>query len=301
MKPTLLIMAAGLSSRYKLGLKQMDTFGPSGETLLDYAIYDAIQAGFGKVVFVIRKKIKDDFERLVTSKYNDKIDYEFVFQEMDDLPAGFLPPAAREKPWGTGHAVWVTRNHIKGPFAVINADDFYGCASYTTMVAFLNKQSSGIGGNYSMVGFKLGNTLSEYGSVSRGVCNVQNSQLQDIDERTDIREEDGLPVYTDENGSTKKLNSDTLVSMNFWGFTPDLFSRFEDSFKVFLSENLHDIKSEFHLPTWIKNQVTDGSATVEVLPTSSQWIGVTNPDDKPVVKKKLNTFVKNAIYPTPLF
>jgi len=301
MNPTLLVMAAGLSSRYKIGLKQMDTFGPSGETLLDYAIYDALQAGFDKAVFVVRKKIKDDFERLITCKYDNKIDYEFVFQELDDLPAGFKPPANREKPWGTGHAVWAARNRIKTPFAVINADDFYGRESYQTMVNFFKNQSSEAKGKYSMVGFNLGNTLSEFGSVSRGICLVQNGSLQEIDEHAGICEKDGKPVYIDENGSVKKLEADTVVSMNFWGFTPDLFSRFEDSFKTFLTENMRNIKSEFHLPSWIKEQLESQTANVEVLRSSGQWIGVTNPDDKPVVREKLRSFVDAGLYPTPLF
>jgi len=220
-KPTLLILAAGLSSRYKSGLKQLDSFGPSGESLLDYAIYDAIRAGFCKAVFVIRKKIKDDFARLITLKYANKIEYDFVFQEIDDLPAGFNTPAARQKPWGTGHAVWVARDKIKEAFAVINADDFYGSESYKILATFLVGQSVKVDGKYSMVGFKLQNTLSDYGSVARGICKVQDGYLQDIDERTNIQKQDGLPIYIDWDGTKKKLDPHAVVSMNFWGFSVD--------------------------------------------------------------------------------
>lgn len=300
-KPTLLILAAGLSSRYGLGLKQLDTFGPSGETLLDYAIYDAIQAGFGKAVFVIRKKIKDDFEKFVTYKYQNIIDYEFAFQELDDLPEGIKPVAIREKPWGTGHAVWTARNKIKEPFAVINADDFYGRESYKTMASFLTKQTSLYDGKYAMVGFDLRNTLSRHGFVSRGVCEVKEGYLIDIDERSNIHEQDGLPVYLDENNVLRKIDPKAIASMNLWGFSPDLFFRFENAFKAFLTQNLGNNTAEFYLPQWIKAQIKTQQTTVKVLKTSNQWMGVTNPDDKPVVSEMLKSYTDSGIYPTPLF
>ncbi len=300
-KPTLLILAAGLSSRYKLGLKQLDSFGPSGETLLDYAIFDAINAGFGKAVFVIQKKIKNDFERQLTSKYKNKIDCDFVFQELDDLPAGFKLPNTRKKPWGTGHAVWVAREKVKESFAVINADDFYGSESYKIMAAFLIGQTADVEGYYSMVGFNLQNTLSDYGSVSRGICKLQDGFLVDIDERTEIQKLDDFPTYNDENGTLQKLDPLSIVSMNFWGFPADPFSRFEDSFKSFLKQNINNMKSEFYLPGCIKELLKTKNVSVEVLNSASKWIGVTNPDDKEIVKKKLKSFSKTAIYPTPLF
>lgn len=300
-KPTLLILAAGLSSRYKLGLKQIDTFGPNGETLLDYAIYDAIQAGFGKAVFVIRKEIKDDFEKFVTSKYDNLIDYDIVFQEVGDLPNGLELKTNREKPWGTGHAVWVARNKVKEPFAVINADDFYGSESYKTMKAFLTGKTSAEVGKYALIGFSLKNTLSENGSVSRGICKVKDGFLKDIDERTNIRLQEGRPVYLDDKNILKGLDPNSVVSMNMWGFTPDLFKRFEYSFQHFLNQNMHNNKSEFFLPTWIKEELLSPSIGVEVLSTTSQWIGVTNPEDKAFVKNRLKIYAEEGIYPSPLF
>lgn len=300
-KPTLLILAAGLSSRYKLGLKQMDTFGPSGETLLDYAIYDAINAGFDKAVFVIRKNIKEDFENLVTYKYKNKIECEFVFQELNDLPAGYNCPAGREKPWGTGHAVWVARDKIKGPFAVINADDFYGTTSYKTMANFLLSQSASSIGDYAMIGYPLKNTLSDYGSVSRGICSVQSGYLLNIDERTNIQKQNGSIIYTNTDGITHELNPESIVSMNFWGVTPDIFSKFENSFSDFLAENMYKHKSEFYLPSWINKQISQSDAKVKVLTSSSQWIGVTYPEDKAAVKDKLRSFTEAGAYPSNLF
>ncbi len=300
-KPTLLILAAGLSSRYKLGLKQLDTFGPSGETLLDYAIYDALQAGFGQAIFVIRRNIKDDFEKQVTSKYIGKFNYSFVFQEIDDLPEGAKFNPQREKPWGTGHAVWAARNSINEPFAVINADDFYGREAYKTMAAFLSDKKSGTKGKYAMVGYSLGNTLSEYGSVSRGVCIVKDGCLQNIDERNNIRKQDGQLFYSDENDSLYKLDSNTVVSMNFWGFSTDLFSKFDQSFKDFIGKNGSDLESEFYLPLWIKEQIQAQRISVAVLHNSSKWVGVTYPGDKSAVIEKIRSWVKEGLYPTPLF
>ncbi len=301
MKPTLLILAAGLSSRYKLGLKQIDKFGPSGEILLDYAIYDAIQAGFGKVVFVIRKSIQSDFEKLITSKYKNKIICDFAFQELDDLPAGFICPGEREKPWGTAHAVWVSKDKIQEPFAVINADDFYGSDSFKNMAKFLSSCSEHDEGNYAMVGYNLKNTLSEHGSVARGICDVRDGTLQGIAERTKIKEQDGSVVYIDNSEKAHNLDHDSIVSMNFWGFTPDIFNKFENSFRAFLNKNVQNHKSEFYLPGWIDEQIHSNSAKVNVLKSNSQWIGVTYPEDKAIVVEKLKTFADHGTYPLKLF
>lgn len=290
-----------MSSRYKLGLKQIDAFGPSGETLLDYAIYDAIRAGFGKAVFVIRRQMKDDFEKLVTSKYKNKIEYELVFQEVDDVPDIYEKTYSREKPWGTGHAVWAARKRVKEAFAVVNADDFYGSESYKTMAEFLKGIVPGVEGKYSMVGFNLGNTLSDYSSVSRGICTVKDGYLLDIDERTGIHKQDNLPLYKDEKDLLKQLDPNAVTSMNLWGFSPDLFSRFDDSFGAFLAKNADNINSEFYLPDWIKEQLKKGKTTVKVLSSSSQWLGITSPDDKPVVIEKLKSYVDSGFYPSPLF
>jgi UTP-glucose-1-phosphate uridylyltransferase len=300
-KPTLLILAAGLSNRYKLGLKQLDRFGPSGETLLDYAIYDAVEAGFGKVFFVIRNEIKDDFEKQVTVNYRNKIVYDFVSQETDDLPVDFESPVLRIKPWGTGHAVWVARNVITEPFAVINADDFYGKESYRIMAKFLQQQNT-ISEKYAMAGFNLQNTVSDFGTVSRGICKVQNSNLIDIDERTSIRQsQDGNIVYKTEQGQQYALDPDSIVSMNFWGFYPGFFDRLEQSFKVFLKQNINDLKMEFYLPQCVKEHIKLKNIKVEVLKSPGKWLGITHPDDKPVVKAKLKSYCDAGLYPTPLF
>lgn len=301
MTPTLLILAAGLSSRYKLGLKQIDNFGPSGEILLDYAVYDAIKAGFGKVVFIIPKSTKEDFEKHVAGKYQDKIKYTFAFQELNDLPAGYICPGGREKPWGTGHAVWVARDQINEPFAAINADDYYGSDSFIKMAQYLSSLSAEDTGKYAMVGYILKNTLSDYGSVARGICEVHNGMLTDIVERTKIRRENDSIVYFDHSESAVPLADDKVVSMNFWGFTPDIFSKFENSFYNFFNYNRDDPKAEFFLPNWVGEILKNSEASVKVLTSSSQWVGVTYPEDRPRIIKKLKSFVDNGDYPSILF
>jgi len=301
MKPTLLILAAGLSSRYKLGLKQIDRFGPSGEILLDYAIYDAIKAGFGKVVFVIRRNMKDEFEKIIASKYNDKVDYCFSFQELDDLPVGYSCPEERKKPWGTAHAVWTAREHISEPFAVINADDFYGFDAYNQMAEFLSERFSSGQGKYAMVGYALNNTLSDHGFVSRGVCKITDGFLSDIVERTQIREEQGKIVYKDNASQSFSLAHDTAVSMNFWGFTPDIFKKFGNSFRSFLNNNIKDLKSEFFLPDWINEKIHLDEIKVKVISSLLQWIGVTYPEDKPIIISRLNYLAEKGYYPQKLF
>jgi len=298
-KLTLLVLAAGLSSRYKIGLKQLDHFGPSGETIMDYAIYDAIEAGFSRVVFVIRNSIKNDFVKQVSSSYSNKIDVDFVSQELNDLPGGFRSPALREKPWGTGQAVWAARNIINEPFAVINADDFYGKESYNIMAEFLQRNNNS--GTYAMIGFILKNTLSEHGYVSRSICQVHDGNLTDIVERSKIGLNHAGEAIYEQDGIEKSVDANSVVSMNFWGLYPDLFPGFEASFKAFLNENIKDLKSEFYLPYCIKEQVQAKKAVVKVLKSSGKWLGVTNPEDKMSVTEKLKSYSDNGIYPTPLF
>ena len=238
MKPTLFVLAAGMGSRYG-GLKQLDGLGPHGETIMDYSIYDAIHAGFGKVVFVIRKDFEDDFRSKILSKYEGHIPVEVVFQSVNDLPEGFVCPPERVKPWGTNHALLMGKNVINEPFAIINSDDYYGRNSFEVMAAELSNLPEGSTGHYSMVGFKVGNTMSESGTVSRGVCETVDGNLTGVVERTAIGyDENHDIVFTDENGTVQHLDFDTPVSMNFWGFTPDYFAHSEAFFVEFLKENL---------------------------------------------------------------
>lgn len=300
MKPTLFVLAAGMGSRYG-GLKQLDGLGPNGETIMDYSIFDAIRAGFGKVVFVIRKSFEDDFRTIVLKKYKGQIDTEIVFQDVTTVPEGFTYNAEREKPWGTNHAVLMGKDVIKEPFAVINADDFYGKESFQILADFLNsvqdKQN-----NYSMVGYHVGNTLSESGTVSRGVCVVdENGNLTNVVERTSIEEKSGSIIFIDENNQEVKLEPTTPVSMNMWGFTPDYFDYSVEGFKIFLQENGDKLKSEFYIPTVVNDLIIAGKATCKVLDTPSKWFGVTYAEDRPQVVLKINELIKKGIYPERLF
>lgn len=300
MKPTLFVLAAGMGSRYG-GLKQLDGVGPSGETIMDYSIYDAIQAGFGKVVFVIRKSFEEDFRDKIISKYEHLIPTEIVFQELDDLPEGFTLNPERVKPWGTNHALLMGKDVIKEPFAIINADDFYGKESFKILADYLmsivDKKNQ-----YCMVGYRLGNTLSESGSVARGVC-VTNEKnlLTDVVERTQIERIDGIPQFKDENGKWNPLSDTTPVSMNMWGFTPDYFSYSEDDFKNFLLENQNNIKAEFFIPSVVNKLIKNKKVKVEVLDTPSKWFGVTYAEDRPSVVQKLEELTKKREYPSKLF
>lgn len=303
MKPTLFLLAAGMGSRYG-GLKQMDGLGPNGETIMDYSIYDAINAGFGKLVFVIRKDFEKDFREKVVSKYEGHLPVEVVFQSLEDLPEGFTVPEGRTKPWGTNHAVLMGKDVIKEPFAVINCDDFYGRDSFNVMGKFLSELPEGSTGKYSMVGFRVGNTLSESGTVSRGVCATgEGNFLETVVERTKIeRKEDGEVKYLSEDESTWVAIPDTTpVSMNFWGFTPDYFKHSEDYFVKFLSEHINTPKSEFFIPTLINELVNNGTASVKVLTTESKWFGVTYSDDRQGVVDKLAELHATGVYPEKLF
>ncbi|MDL2299600.1 nucleotidyltransferase [Bacteroides sp. OttesenSCG-928-E20] len=300
MKPTLFVLAAGMGSRYG-GLKQMDGLGPNGETIMDYSIFDAIRGGFGKVVFVIRKDFEQDFRDKIISKYENHIPVEVVFQALDSLPAGFAVPEGREKPWGTNHAVLMGKDVINEPFAVINADDFYGRHSF----AVLGEALSGMEGkenDYCMIGYRVGNTLSESGSVARGVCSTDaDGYLTTVVERTAIERIDGKVSFKDENGELVTIDDNTPVSMNMWGFTPDYFKYSEEFFIKFLNENMSNLKSEYFIPLAVNQLVNDGTARVKVLDTTSKWFGVTYAADRQGVVDKIQELVDAGEYPERLF
>ncbi|HAP50755.1 MAG TPA: nucleotidyltransferase [Porphyromonadaceae bacterium] len=301
MKPTLFVLAAGMGSRYG-GLKQLDGLGPHGETIMDYSIYDAIHAGFDKVVFVIRKDFEDDFRSKILSKYEGHIPVEVVFQSVNDLPEGFVCPPERVKPWGTNHALLMGKNVINEPFAIINSDDYYGRNSFEVMAAELSNLPEGSTGHYSMVGFKVGNTMSESGTVSRGVCETVDGNLTGVVERTAIGyDENHDIVFTDENGTVQHLDFDTPVSMNFWGFTPDYFAHSEAFFVEFLKENLNKPKAEFFIPTLVNELVLKGQAQCRVLTTESKWFGVTYSADRPGVVEKFAQLHATGVYPDKMF
>ena len=303
MKPTLFLLAAGMGSRYG-GLKQLDKLGPHGETIMDYSIYDAINAGFGKLVFVIRKDFEEDFRNIVLSKYEGHIPCELVFQALDALPEGFTCPAERTKPWGTNHAVMMGKDVIKEPFAVLNCDDFYDRDAFQVMGKWLSELPEGSTGKYAMVGFRVGNTLSESGTVSRGVCeNDENHHLTSVVERTKIQRFDGGVKYLDDDDNWVAIPDTTPVSMNFWGFTPDYFAHSEEYFKTFLSDpkNMENLKSEFFIPLMVDKLIKDGTATCEVLDTTSKWFGVTYPEDRPEVVAKFQKLADDGVYPEKMF
>lgn len=300
MKPTLFLLAAGMGSRYG-GLKQLDGLGPNGETIMDYSVFDAVRAGFGKIVFVIRHSFEKDFTEQIIVKYRDIVPVEVVFQEIDYVPEGIAYNKEREKPWGTNHALLMGKDVIKEPFAVINADDFYGKESFEILYQFLmsveNKQSE-----YCMVGYRVGNTLSESGSVSRGVCTTDSEgYLTSVVERTSIEEKGGTIVFLDENGQENKLEFNTPVSMNMWGFTPDYFAYSEESFKNFLQTKGQELKSEFYIPTVVNELIVAGKASCKVLDTPSKWFGVTYANDRSQVVLKINQLITSGVYPKSLW
>ncbi len=296
MKPTLFVLAAGMGSRYG-GLKQLDSLGPNGETIMDYSIYDAIRAGFGKVVFVIRKDFEQDFRDKVLSKYEGHIPVEVVFQSTDKLPEGYTCPADRTKPWGTNHAVLMGKDVIAEPFAVINADDFYGRDAFEVIARELSRPRDRKG-DYCMVGFRVGNTMTENGSVARGVCETKEGLLSSVVERTAISYDDNHDiVFTDENGTVQKLDPKTPVSMNLWGFTPDYFDYSEREFRNFLDKDINTPKAEFFIPLCIDTLIKSGEATVKVLDTDSKWFGVTYAADRPGVVAKFAELHADGTYP----
>ena len=294
-------MAAGMGSRYG-GLKQLDPLGPGGETIMDYSIYDAIQAGFGKIVFVIRKDFEDDFRQKVLAKYQGHIPVEVVFQAIDALPEGYNPPVDRVKPWGTNHAVLMAKDVINEPFAVINADDFYGRDAFRVIAEELKRPRDGRKGDYCMVGFRVGNTMTENGSVARGVCRTENGMLASVTERTDIHfGPDKTVDFTDETGNTVSIPANTPVSMNLWGFTPDYFDFSDREFRKFLDKHIDEPKSEYYIPTAVDALIRSGEATVKVLDTDSKWFGVTYAADRPGVVEKFASLHADGTYPSPLF
>lgn len=301
MKPTLFVLAAGMGSRYG-GLKQLDGLGPNGETIMDYSIFDAIRGGFGKIVFVIRKDFEEDFRKKIISKYENHIPVEVVFQSIDKLPEGFTCPAERVKPWGTNHAVLMGKEVIREPFAVINADDFYGRDSFAVIGKFLSELPEGAKNTYCMVGFRVGNTLSESGTVARGICSTdENRHLTTVVERTEIMRINGVVSYKDENGEWVGIEDNTSVSMNMWGFTPDYFNYSEEYFIDFLKENIDKPKAEYYIPLMVNKLINDSTATVEVLDTTSRWFGVTYAADRQGVVDKLQALADSGEYPSKLF
>jgi len=299
-KPTLLILAAGIGSRYG-GLKQLDKVGPGGEGIIDYSIYDAIQAGFGKVVFVIRKSIENDFKEFIGTKLQGKIEVEYVFQELDKTPKGVAVNPDRQKPYGTGHAVLMAKDAIKENFAVINADDFYGRDAYTTIAKYFDTLDITSNDN-CMVGYQIKNTLSDHGFVSRGQCSSDNDgYLQDVVERTHIEKKENGIFFEDEHKNQTLINDNTLVSMNFWGFTPMFFKQLENRFPQFIKDNLNKIKAEFFIPTVVNEMIEENIGKTKVLESTAAWFGVTYQEDRPVVVESIQKLIKEGKYPKNLW
>ncbi|MEE3195863.1 MAG: sugar phosphate nucleotidyltransferase [Candidatus Neomarinimicrobiota bacterium] len=289
---TLLVMAAGMGSRYG-GLKQLDEVGPSGETIIDYSVFDAIEAGFSKVVFIIRRDFEDEFKTKISNKFSNDIQVEFVFQDIHQLPSGFSLPEDRIKPWGTGHAILCSSNFIDGPFNAINADDYYGRESFKTIADYYNNGND----SFSMVAFQLEKTLSDFGSVTRGLCTVNNDKLINIVETENlVKSKSGIRSNSD-----LDLNGNEPVSMNMWGFTPAIFDYLNEMFEVFLSKNIHDIKSEFLIPSVINDLINSGDELVQVLYSKSSWFGVTFKKDKSYVVQQIQNLVNSGFYPHKLF
>ncbi|MBN1893201.1 nucleotidyltransferase [bacterium] len=297
MKPTLLVMAAGIGSRYG-GLKQLDGFGPSGEKIIDYTIYDAIRSGFGKVVFVIRREMEESFLRTIVNRWR-RIPTVLVFQELDVLPAGFTAPEGRKKPWGTAHAVLTAAPAVREPFAAVNADDFYGRDALEKVCGFLSESSGN--GAYCVVGYRLKNTVSDYGSVARGVCEQDGKGfLTRITERTKIFKS-GDEISFQEGSHTVGILGESLVSMNLWGFVPSFFDHLNDAFRAFLEKNRNNPEAEFFLPTVVDSLIQARKARVSVLSTDSKWFGITYQEDRPEVEKGIRRLVSGGVYPQRLW
>ncbi len=298
MKPTLVILAAGMGSRYG-GLKQLDKLGPGGETIMDYSVFDAKRAGFGKVVFVIRKSFEKEFREIFVEKLNGKIETELVFQEIENIPTGIPINLERTKPWGTGHAILAAKDAVKEPFAVINADDFYGSEAYTSMYQFLTNEVSD--STYAMCGYQLRNTLSDFGTVSRGVCQTdEHNFLMSVTERTSILKENGQITYT-LNDQRFPLNDSDVVSMNFWGFAPSLFSHLNEKFNSFLKAQGLQLKSEFYIPFVVDDLMKEGKVKTRVLQSEAEWFGVTYQEDRPTTIEKITKLVNQGKYPPKLW
>ena len=290
---TLLVMAAGMGSRYG-GLKQLDAVGPNGETIIDFSVYDAIRSGYNKVVFIIREDFEQQFKEKISNKYNDKIDVKIVHQDLKDLPSSFRCPNERLKPWGTGHAILAAKHVISEPFVAINGDDFYGKESFKVISDYYSSANNG----FAMVAFQLDKTLSTHGSVSRGICEQNLNELVTVIETHDIRKSDAGNIECDRD---ILLLGSELVSMNMWGFTPALFDHLEKIFKEFLNDNISDLKSEFLIPSVLNDLIEKGIEKVRVLKTQSKWFGVTYIEDKPFVQNQIKELIQSGEYPERLF
>ena len=300
MKPTLVVLAAGMGSRYG-GLKQVDPVGPSGEAILDYSVFDAHRAGFGKVVFIIRKDFEAEFRERVGSKYEGILPVEYCYQDINDLPSPFTVPAERAKPWGTAHAIRAARGVVKEPFAAINADDFYGRDAFAKLAAFLQRPAAADGKfHFAMVGYKLDLTLSDNGSVARGICKVDGGKLESVTEMTKLVRVPGGAENREDEANPVKLTGEERVSMNLWGFTPELFAALESRFPAWLEKNGAELKSEGYIPFVVDELIHEGKADVEVLPTDSNWFGVTYREDKPFVTAEIGKLVAAGEYPQSL-
>jgi NDP-sugar pyrophosphorylase family protein len=299
MKPTLLILAAGMASRYG-SMKQIDGFGPNGETIIDYSIHDAIKAGFGKISFIIREEFLDSFKAIFEPKLAGRVETDYVFQNFDLEPFGIDKKIERAKPWGTAHAVLAARNQVKENFCVINADDYYGYDAFEKMAKFLTTEADDT--HYALIGYQIDKTLSDYGSVSRGVCEVNaEGNMTEVNERTEVYfKEDGSVAYKDATGE-HPLSNDTRVSMNFWGFTPAVFKQSEPMFREFVYANEENPKAEFFIPLVADKLIKSGAASFKVIPTASKWFGVTYKEDKPIVQKSISELIENGTYPANLW
>jgi NDP-sugar pyrophosphorylase family protein len=295
--PTLLVLAAGMGSRYG-GLKQIDPVGPGGETIIDYSIFDALRAGFGKLVFVIRKDIEAAFRETVGSRFEKRMPVDYVFQELEDLPQGFQVPAGRTKPWGTTQAILAGAGAVREPFAAINADDFYGAESFRVLAGHLTSGSP----DYAMVGFVLSNTLSEFGTVARGVCQLaEGDYLKSIVEYLAIERDGSRVKNTDASGQVTRLTGSEPVSLNFWGFTPRVFDQLRERFESFLRQYGSDLKRECLIPTTVNDLVSAGKARVKVLPAEGSWFGVTYREDRPRVIESIRKLISAGEYPEKLW
>ncbi len=299
-KPTLVVLAAGLGSRYG-GLKQLEPIGPDGSTIMDYSIYDALLTGFGKVVLIIRPDIEAEIRRAIVPRYAQRLAMALAPQRLDDLPGDFTPPAGRQKPWGTGHAVHAARHAVAEPFAVINADDFYGRGSFQRIADFLRQADGAAPPTYAMVGFELRHTMSEIGSVSRGVCRRDGDRLASIHETHGIERDGDEGAYTDESGKAVRLPGSTLVSMNLWGFVPSFFEQIEIGLRAFLEARDGEPKAEYHLPAAVQEAMRRTGATVRVLPTDERWCGITHPDDLERMRTHMRALIGAGVYPERLW
>jgi len=301
MKPVLLILAAGVGSRYG-GLKQLDRIGPNGETLLDYSIYDAVKSGFSKVVFVIKESLEAGFKEMFINRLSDYIEVDYVFQEIWMVPEGTLLPDERQKPWGTGHAVLMAADRIDRPFAVINADDFYGRKAYQALAGYYQDWTPERENDYCMVGYRVDKTLSEFGSVSRGICQVNAKQeLVDVVERTSIQMTAGGIVYREGNEPPLPIQPDSIVSMNCWGFTPSFFGHLKNGFEAFIGKNSENLKAEFYIPSMVNTLIRSGQAGVRVLSCDEQWFGMTYQEDRVIVMDSIRSLIHKGVYPQKLW